>query len=59
METLKQKHIPFVKLYEKDNKMDFGDIVKKLGAKIRWKEAYKSSAISTLEDFFEEDAGLE
>ena len=39
--------------------MDFGDTVKKLGAKIRWKEAYKSSAVSTLEDFFEEDAGLE
>ena len=57
MRILQQKHIPFVRLYEKDNKMDFDDTVKKLGAKISWKEAYKSSEISTLENFFEEDEG--
>ena len=51
MRMLKERHDGFVKLYEKDNKMDSDDSVKKLGAKIRWKEAFKSSV--NLESFFE------
>ena len=51
MKMLEQRHERFVKLYEKDNKMDVDDIIKKLGAKIRWKEAFKSSV--NLESFFD------
>ena len=51
MKMLEQRHERFVKLYEKNNKMDVDDIIKKLGAKIRWKEAFKSSV--NLESFFD------
>ena len=53
MRLLEQNHRPFVKLYEKDNKMNSGDIVKKLGAKIRWKDAFNSSQESSLDSFFD------
>ena len=51
MKMLEQRHERFVKLYEKNNKMDVDDIIKKLCAKIRWKEAFKSSV--NLESFFD------
>ena len=54
MRRLAENHKPFVTLYEKDNLMHPDDTVKKLGAKIQWKNAFKSSqgSISSLESFF-------
>ena len=43
MRQLKENHKEFVSLYEKENLMEKGDSIRKLGAKIAWKKAYKSS----------------